>query len=85
MPFGRHKGKRLDQIPRGYLRWAQANVEMSGWLKTAVDAVVAGKPVPPQPARGGWTTSSDFHLDPEIDARIHEVVRDVGYWRGEGR
>jgi uncharacterized protein (DUF3820 family) len=46
MPFGKHKGKPVEQVPKGYLRWLKTNVELRGPLAEAVDCVLAGKPIP---------------------------------------
>ena len=46
MPFGKHEGKPLTQVPRGYLRWLRDNANLSGWLKDAVEAVLLGRTVP---------------------------------------
>lgn len=46
MPFGKHKGQALDNVPKGYLHWLKANVPLFSPLVDAVDAVLAGKPVP---------------------------------------
>jgi hypothetical protein len=46
MPFGKHKGRRLDEVPRGYLRWMLANCDLSHDLKADIEAVVKGEPLP---------------------------------------
>ena len=40
IPFGKHKGKRLEDIPGGYLRWAAENVQSPKWLVDAVKVEV---------------------------------------------
>lgn len=40
-PFGKHKGKKVHNIPRHYLRWAYKNCDLYGKLKKEV-AVVLG-------------------------------------------
>lgn len=37
MPFGKHKGKEIESIPKGYLRWLNNNCDLQGELKTAVE------------------------------------------------
>jgi hypothetical protein len=46
MPFGKHKGQPLSTVPRGYLRWLRANVDIDDWLQVAVDAILDGPPIP---------------------------------------
>ena len=46
MPFGRFKGLHVEEMPTGYLEWLHENVTLYGWLKKAVEAVLAGDPVP---------------------------------------
>ena len=46
MPFGKHRGVPLDQIPRGYLRWLLAECDLSPSLREDIEAVVAEKPLP---------------------------------------
>ena len=46
MPFGKHRDKPLDQIPRGYLRWVLRECELSPSLQEDIQAVVAGQPLP---------------------------------------
>ena len=36
MPFGKYKGKPIDSIPCGYLKWILANCELREPLKTAI-------------------------------------------------
>jgi len=35
MPFGKHKGELLEEIPSDYLRWVVDNVEGKDWLVDA--------------------------------------------------
>jgi len=37
MPFGKHKGKRIEDIPEDYLEWLWEKVDLYGELKTAVE------------------------------------------------
>ena len=46
IPFGKHKGKRLSDIPPSYLRWVIANCWIDGELRLAIDCVLSGKPLP---------------------------------------
>ena len=46
MPFGKHKGKRLDKLPKGYLKWMLAECDLSEDLRQAAQCVLAGKPIP---------------------------------------
>lgn len=44
LPFGKHKGVPLTEIPSGYLRWALAEgVLRSALLTQAVETVLAGR------------------------------------------
>lgn len=40
MPFGKHKGKRFDDIPAGYLEWALGELDFAGrqWLRRAMES-----------------------------------------------
>lgn len=46
MPFGRHRGKRLSDIPMGYLRWL-LSIPLTQPLLGEVEEVVYGKKVTP--------------------------------------
>ena len=37
MLFGKHKGKEIESIPKGYLRWLYSNCDLHGELKTEVE------------------------------------------------
>jgi uncharacterized protein (DUF3820 family) len=59
MPFGKHQGKDLTEIPKGYLRWLRRQDWVGGWLVHAVDQVLDGKQEP-QPSR---------------DDLVHQIVK----------
>jgi len=44
-PFGKHKGKNVADVPKGYLRWLLQNVELREPLLTAVRRAKAGLPI----------------------------------------
>ena len=46
MPFGKHKGTAINEIPTRYLRWLLRNTDISGDLKQAVEYTISGKPIP---------------------------------------
>ena len=42
MPFGKHKNKKMEDIPADYLLWVYNNVEMRGGLKDYIQANING-------------------------------------------
>jgi uncharacterized protein (DUF3820 family) len=44
MPFGKHEGEQVHEIPRGYLRWALANLKLSPELHLAMEFGLEKKP-----------------------------------------
>jgi len=61
MPFGKHKGKRLEEIPRNYLIWLKRNVSLTGTLAFEVDRILSGKPIPENDER-------------DIDDELNDIV-----------
>jgi hypothetical protein len=51
LPFGKHKGQPLADVPGDYLRWALLTVKLSSGLRTAVadELTRRGVPVPAPP------------------------------------
>ncbi len=45
MPFGKHAGIDLAQIPRQYLRWVRGQKWVGGWLVKEIDGVLNGNVV----------------------------------------
>jgi hypothetical protein len=45
MPFGKHVGEELTEIPRQYLRWLRTQPWLGGWLVKEIDAVLNGEAV----------------------------------------
>jgi hypothetical protein len=38
LPFGKYRGKCLDEVPRGYLVWALENLrDLRPWLRRAIE------------------------------------------------
>jgi len=42
MPFGKHKGMELEELPRPYLVWLRKNVQLFGQLQAEVEAILDG-------------------------------------------
>ena len=42
MPFGKHKNKKMEDVPADYLLWAFNNAEIHGDLKKYIDANING-------------------------------------------
>jgi uncharacterized protein (DUF3820 family) len=47
MPFGKHAGVELTEVPRQYLRWLRGQHWLGGWLAKEIDAVLNGEAVAP--------------------------------------
>ena len=50
MPFGKHCGKEVADIPKGYLTWLENNVAIQGEFAEEVYAVLRGIPRRPKRA-----------------------------------
>ncbi len=46
MPFGKHIGKELTELPRAYLVWLTRNVKLFGELQEEVEAILNGENEP---------------------------------------
>ena len=55
MPWGKHAGKPLTSVPRGYLSWALRECQLSPDLRTAIKAAMNGDVVVPQREPGDDT------------------------------
>jgi uncharacterized protein (DUF3820 family) len=62
MPFGRHQGCEVNRLPLSYLRWIRNNIPLRGWLREAVETVLAGRP---------YLDASD------LDRLVDEIVKDA--------
>jgi hypothetical protein len=49
MPFGKHKGRPVETLPRSYLKWLERAVDLRGDLKDAVRSALHGEPIPTAP------------------------------------
>jgi hypothetical protein len=51
MPFGKYEGRPIEGLPRPYLVWlwedSDQGERLYGRVKTVIEAVLAGRPVPP--------------------------------------
>lgn len=72
MPFGRHRGKRLEDIPASYLRWAIENcssaspallAEMRRVLRASEDSAPSPLALPTLAAKWYRTLAAEFHPD----------------------
>jgi uncharacterized protein (DUF3820 family) len=45
MPFGKHAGVELPDVPKPYLRWLRTQQWIGGWLIKEIDAVLNGEVV----------------------------------------
>jgi hypothetical protein len=48
MPFGKHKGVELTEVPRPYLQWLRRQEWLRGWLAQAIDDLLTGDEAPPE-------------------------------------
>lgn len=76
MPFGKHKGRPIKKVPRGYAKWCLRELDLSPMLRSQLDALVSGQPIPPMPL----AHSDSWYLSDEVIAAVYHVVRpyDIG-------
>jgi hypothetical protein len=60
-PFGKYKGKPWKAAPKSYFRWVRKNCDLYGHTLEVVNAVLAGRPVPP--ARPKWNEGPGDDVD----------------------
>ena len=48
MPFGKHKGKPLTKVPKGYIGWILDHFDLSDGLRRDLQAVLNRDPLPPR-------------------------------------
>ena len=40
MPFGKHEGEQISDLPVGYAKWCLKNLDLDGWLEEELEYVV---------------------------------------------
>lgn len=43
MPFGKHQGEEIEEIPKKYLQWVANNLDLYGDLRVAIFDELVGK------------------------------------------
>lgn len=75
MPFGKHKGLLLSELPDGYLGWLFEQADLNGWLASAVEQEYWRRfPPPEDPVK--W--ASVEALPPVIRSVCSKIV-EAGY------
>lgn len=69
MPFGKHQGKPLSEVPSSYLRWLLRECDLEPWLRAAAQRRGPAAR-PPEPA----------DAEKRLPARLNDVLRQ---WRRE--
>ena len=94
LPFGRHRGQPIDEVPSDYLRWAAQNCKLSHplWLAVAAELVRRGLPAPTPPPRDPLPPcprcgSADepllsWHQQRDGRRAIRRTCGRCGAWRG---
>ena len=72
MPFGKHKGMPVHQLPKGYLLWLHDNCDLRGRLRDEIDFTLGGKRMvdPSSSASARRTQPIEYHLRPDVLDRI---------------
>lgn len=85
MPFGKHKGTPLPEVPADYLRWIREKQKVQKWLEKAIDADLnrrSGKSLfQESPAPGGCTPQQAKVLSRHgysVDVSYAEAARCIG-------
>jgi hypothetical protein len=85
MPFGKHKGRSLTELPAEYLRWLLDGAKVQGPLRQSVLVTLnarplSGKPTPPpkqKPKKGKRRRRS---RDDSLLAEIRQMLEQVQWW-----
>ena len=95
MPFGKHRGTSIKDIPADYLQWLHKTVELREPLRGAVKAALSWKAVPVQkelgmagstpPARtaqeGASTASHGYSKAVPRGSQHHEAAKPKRAWK----
>tara|TARA_R110002051_G_scaffold311242_1_gene384931 strand:- start:202 stop:357 length:156 start_codon:yes stop_codon:yes gene_type:complete len=41
MPFGKHEGEEIEDLPIPYVKWCLKNLDLDGWLEEELEDVVS--------------------------------------------
>ena len=41
MPFGKHEGEDIEDLPISYAKWCLENLDLDGWLEEELEDVVS--------------------------------------------
>jgi len=86
MPFGKHRGKELDDIPLDYLEWLLHNVELRDpRLREEVEYLVGEDAPETFPEKSSWTKratgATGTKAPPDVAALRSDLVDAVESWQ----
>ena len=73
MPFGKHEGKAIDDIPRGYLRWLKTNISLFGDLEAAINSALNQSPGPAKIERDRVISEAVGYFPSTNNKKNHET------------
>lgn len=83
MPFGKHKGTDVQDIPESYLEWLLENVRLRSSLKAAVCGVLGINPddVDDPPESDQWKQRARGGRQQDSQQRIMKLIEVVESWQ----
>jgi hypothetical protein len=76
MPFGKHKGLLLSELPDSYLGWLFEQADLHGWLAAAVEHEYWERFDPPETPGASWPSVEAM---PPVMRSVCSKVVEAGY------